>query len=246
MSLFSAGGAAEAGAATGNSLYPRLINTSAYADGNTTSATPTIGGSPQAGDLILAFVYQTNGGDGVFPAAPSGEGWTSITTVEETGGNNIEIAIFYKYWGVSGNTDDTTPTFTRGGAGAASVGAVVQTWRDVRQASPISGSNTAHASSGTTEVGAEVNNQSPEWCSAVIFWAGLTAAGNISGISGTNFTTAASGSSYATTAGPDRACGISTNQKITTTGNVGASGVTATYTVGVTATATVTVVLRGP
>ncbi len=242
MTLFNASGVAGAGGGAGHAVWPRMIGVSAYADGNTPSATPTIS-SPVAGDVILTWCHLVSGGDGVFAAAPTGEGWTRVVDVEDTAGSNSASSLFWKFWGVSGNTDDTTPTFT---AAAGSLAAVTETWRDCRQALPIHGSATTHGTSGTTHTCADFSSTASERISVSCFMGGLTAAGNISTMNGTNYVQTAAGSSYATTAGSDRAVALARDEDIVVAGSVGANGVTATFTVTTTAYSTITVVLRGP
>ncbi len=242
MSFFNASGVADAGGGSGHAVWPRMIGVSAYADGNTTSATPTIN-SPVAGDVILAWCHLVNAGDGVFAAAPSGEGWTRVTDVEDTAGSNSASSLFWKFWGVSGNTDDTTPTFT---AAAGSLAAVTETWRDCRQASPIHTSTTTHGVSGTTHAPADATSTAAERISVSCFMGGCTSTGNISSMNGTLYTQTAAGATYSTTAGVDRAVACCRNENITVTGSVNASGVTATFTVTTTAYSSITVILRGP
>jgi hypothetical protein len=241
MSLFNASGVADAGGGSLHALWPKLRGVSAYADANTSSVTGAVS-SPSAGDLVLAWVYMTNAGDGTIPTAPAGEGWTREVTIEDTGGTNASCSLFWKYWGVSGNTDSTSPTFSGGG----SMACVCETWRDVRASGAVHVTSTAHGAGGTTVSPADASSSASERVSVSCFVGGQTAAGNIATANGPNYTQTAAGASYATTAGPDRAVALARNENITLSGSVGANNVVATFTVANTAWAAITVILRGP
>lgn len=241
MSIFNASGLRGAGGSTGAIVWPVQEAVSAYADSNGTSATPSIS-TPAAGRLVLAWCHLVNGGSGVFAAAPAGEGWSRVVDVEETAGAHSASSLFWKLWGVSGNTDDPTPTFT---AAAGALGVVLEVWKNVQQTSPIHASDTTHGTSPPV-VPADVYNSASERVSASVFAAGLTAAGNISSISGTNYSQTFAGGSYATTAGSDRAVGGCKNENFAVQGYVESDGVTATFSVAPTAWTTIAVIIRGP
>ncbi len=227
--------------AGGGAIWPKLVGVSAFADANTTSATPTIS-SPAAGYVIIAWCFLAGGGDGVFAAAPAGEGWTRITDVEDTAGNNMAVSAFVKYWG-SGATDDTTPTFT---AAAGSLGVVVETWQNCREAAVVHTSSTAHGAGGTTVSPADATSTAAERISVTCAVGGLTSAGNIATMNAAFYTQTFAGGSYATTAGPDRGCAGARNENIAVAGAVDSDSVVATFTVANSAWAAITVVLRGP
>jgi hypothetical protein len=219
---------------------PKLIVSTALGDGNTTSATADFvtAGVPLAlGDIVLVYTHVAGGGDGVYAAAPDGT-WNIAASVEDTGGNNSASRVFWKRWTTLG--DDDTPTFT---ASAGSVTAIGQLWRFCASAgSPITATpGTNHGASGTTLTGGS-STAPRDRCSAVVFFGCLTAAGNISGTSGTFYSTMYSGASFATTAGPDRAfaCAYNSNVPAGATG----SGVTATATVSMTAWSSITIILN--
>jgi hypothetical protein len=242
MSIYNASGVmASGGGGNLHAVWPQLRAVSAYQDANTSTVTGAIS-SPNAGDLILAWVYMTNATDGAVPTAPAGEGWTRAVTVEDTGGTNANASLFWKYWGVSGNTDNASPVFSGGG----SMACVCETWKNVRSSGAIHVTATTHGAGGTTVTPADASSTAAERVSVSVFMGGQTAAGNISSLNGPNYVQTAAGSSYATTAGPDRAVALERNENITLSGSVAANGTTGTFTVANTAWAAITVILRGP
>jgi hypothetical protein len=222
-------------------VWPKLRGVSAYADTNTSSATATLA-TPESGDLIVAWAYVTNGGPGAFAVAPAGEGWTRIVDVEDTAGTNAELSAFYKYWG-AGATDTATPTFTSAGG---SLSVVTETWLDVRADSPINAYSSAYGAGATTVNPADATSSAAERVSVTCAVGGQTPAGNISSINGTFYTQTFAGSSYSTTAGPDRALAGARNENIALAGSVAANGVSAIFTAESSAWASITLVLSGP
>lgn len=239
--FFNASGAMGAGGGNLHAVWPQLRAVSAYTDQNTTTVTCSIS-SPNAGDLILAWVYMTSATVGAIPTAPAGEGWTREVTVEDTDGTNASCTLFWKYWGVSGNTDNTSPVFSGGG----NMGGVCETWKDVRASGAIHATATAHGAGGTSVTPADATSTAAERVSVSVFVGGQTAAGNISSLNGPRYTQTAAGSSYATTAGPDRAVALERNENVTLAGSVAANGTTGTFTVANTAWAAITLIIRGP
>lgn len=218
---------------------PVYVGSTTFADGNTTSATPDFSGLGLAsGDILVVCTHLVSAGDGVFSSAPAGEGWTRKQDIEDTGGNNSAMSVYWKRWG-SGSTDDTTPTFT---AGAGSMSAIGSVWRGCKAAGdPMPATaGTNHGASGTTLTGADATSTNAP-SSAQVFFGCLLTASNIGAPSGSSYTSAYSGGTYATTAGSDRASASAYRE------NVGAgatgSGVTATAGATMIAWSSVTVVL---
>lgn len=87
----------------------------------TGSLTPTIPANVAAGDLVLVhgtILSATN-----TQVVPAGEGWS---TAQATAANAHGSQVFAKVWGLGGQTDDSTPTFTRSaGADGAAVTPVI-------------------------------------------------------------------------------------------------------------------------
>lgn len=219
---------------------PTFVAHTAFADGNTTSATPdfsAIPAGPQKNDILLVWTNVVGVG-GAGASAPSGEGWSSIATVSDGGGQNSILTCFWKRWGVAGNTDDSTPTFT---TSSGSMSAVGQLWRGcLYSASPIENSGTAHGTGTTTPVSASGVSSAGYRRSAAVGFGCAGTAMNISGMSGSGWSDDYKGASYATTAGPDRCSAGAYNQNV----GVGAPDqVTATATANVTWTA-ITVILK--
>lgn len=240
VGFFNASGVMAAGGGGLHALWPTLRAVSAYNDQNTATATlavPTVA----AGDLVLAWVYIT-AASGVVPTAPAGEGWTRAVTVESSAGTNANCSLFWKYWGVSGNTDNMSPVFSGGG----NMGGVCETWRNPRASDAIHVVTTAQGAGGTTVSPADAVSTASERVSVSCFLGGQTAAGNISTFNGTNYSQTAAGASYATTAGPDRAVALARDENIVLAGSVGANGLVATFTVANTAWAAITLIIRGP
>ena len=98
-------------------LAPYLVDWSAQTARSTgASMTPTIPVTPAAGDLVLAEGTVRSTADTISP--PAGEGWSQI---ELASGNSLRTYVWGKIWGLGGQTDDTTPTFTRTGTTGAFV-----------------------------------------------------------------------------------------------------------------------------
>ncbi len=241
MSLFNAAGASWAGGGGLHAVWPQLRGVSAFGTG-TGAASATVP-SPQSGDLVLAWV--TIAGDSTATVtAPAGEGWTVEQRAASAAGAGHVTTLCWKYWG-HGSTDNSTPSFASSN-GTSTVGLVLETWKNVRQASPINTTTTANGSGGTTASPADATNSAPERVSVSCSVAGLTTAGNISAINGPLYVQTAAGASYATTSGPDQAIGLARDENITLNTNVGANGVVATFTAANTAWSSITAILRGP
>jgi hypothetical protein len=108
------------------SAPPQLVGVSALAGGNAVvSATPDISAVDiQTGDVVYAQVDARITGTVAFPA---GEGWTLANE------RNVATAIdslYWKRWGVGGQTDDTTPTITFSASGKS--GVTLSVWRGCR------------------------------------------------------------------------------------------------------------------
>jgi hypothetical protein len=97
--------------------WPFLVDWSAQTARSTgASMTPTLPVTPAAGDLVLAEGTVRSTTDTIVP--PVGEGWSQI---ELASGNSLRTYVWGKVWGLGGQTDDTTPTFTRTGTTGAFV-----------------------------------------------------------------------------------------------------------------------------
>lgn len=225
---------------------PALVGYTAYADANSTSATPDLGalsaGTIAINHIVIAHVHLVSGGDGAFASAPSGEGWTRIVDVENTAGANSATSVFWKRWGAAGQTDDTTPTFTAAGG---SLAAVCSVWRGCKTTgNPYDGSEFASTSgtTGTSLSGANVTVTAGNAKTMICMYGAATAAGNVSSLSGTFYTSAYFGASFAATAGTDRAVGMNYNPNVPS-GSV--PGSTATLSVSATVWSEVSLVLTG-
>jgi hypothetical protein len=97
--------------------WPFLVDWSAQTARSTgASMTPALPVTPAAGDLVLAEGTVRSTSDTISP--PAGEGWSQI---ELASGNSLRTYVWGKVWGLGGQTDDTTPTFTRTGTTGAFV-----------------------------------------------------------------------------------------------------------------------------
>ena len=97
--------------------WPFLVDWSAQTARSTgASMTPTLPVTPAAGDLVLAEGTIRSTTETITP--PAGEGWSQI---ELASGNSLRTYVWGKIWGLGGQTDDTTPTFTRTGTTGAFV-----------------------------------------------------------------------------------------------------------------------------
>ena len=87
---------------------PTFVDKSAQVDGTSATLTPTVPAAVAAGDLVIAHITGKDA-TAVF-TEPASEGWSSVVGPIDSG--TVTDQIFAKVWGVVGNTDDTTPTFT--------------------------------------------------------------------------------------------------------------------------------------
>lgn len=172
---------------------PYLVDVSALADANTTSATPTVPASVQTNDIVVAHAIVVGGGSD-FATAPTGQGWTTID--EASTGPNTRC--FWKRWG-AGFTDDTTPTFD---TASGVVGVALQVWRGC-SASPIVVADESGATGADLTFVPDAATPGVPGCTTVIAFANVGASTVISIVSGT---VAYSGVAYSTTTGTDRAC----------------------------------------
>lgn len=99
----------EAGALTDDLVAAYVADWSAQtARVTTATSTPTIPAQVAAGDLVcvVATVRATTSAI----SAPAGQGWSQV---ELASGNSLRMYLFAKIWGLGGQTDDTTPDFTK-------------------------------------------------------------------------------------------------------------------------------------
>lgn len=115
---------------------------------NLTSVTPTINGSAQENDFMIAYCHNSQNAaaktwddDG-----GGGNGWTRLDYNRTTSGRDRETAIYYKKH--SGTESD--PTFTIGGSGSHSSG-VIETFRGVDATNPfdVTYSTASHFTAGS-------------------------------------------------------------------------------------------------
>lgn len=111
-------------AADGALLAPYIVGVSAQVTGVGTTLTPTVPAVVATGDLVVAHCTSRDAAQTM--ANPGSEGWTAGPSPTQTG---LEDAVFSKIWGLGGQTDDTTPTFTIG-SGTAGWGVTVTVFRN--------------------------------------------------------------------------------------------------------------------
>src|SRR5262245_42504062 len=146
----------ETGLLTDDLVAAFIADWSAQVEGTTSGAviTPTVQ-NPQSGDLVAVHVVIRDAAQSV--TAPAGEGWSaSIQTPSQTG---LESYVFVKRWGLGGQTDDTTPTFSIGTGTAGWVATALtirnplhatRPWATATQAIVASGSQSNAASATVT------------------------------------------------------------------------------------------------
>lgn len=109
-------------------VSPYLVDWSAQtARSVAASLTPDMVVTPQAGDLVIAHGVIRSVTETLSP--PAGEGWTLIQLAS---GNSLRAYVWAKIWGLGGQTDDTTPTFTRTGTTGAFM--ALSLWRNPKHA----------------------------------------------------------------------------------------------------------------
>lgn len=101
---------------------------SAQVTGTGTTLTPTVPAAVSAGTLVVAHATSRDAAQTMTP--PSGEGWQLLQSPSQTG---LEDAVWGKIWGLAGQTDDTTPTFSIG-SGTAGWGVTVSLFKNPRHA----------------------------------------------------------------------------------------------------------------
>jgi hypothetical protein len=206
---------------------PSIVGWTAWSDANTTTATPNfsgaltggLAGTIASGDIVVVQAVITGATDGTMPTAPSGEGWTEITHVEETANTNIGMALFWKRWG-AGLTDDTTPTFTVANGVCTATALVLRGCKPSGNPYATTEYNTNHGATNISNVTAQVPSVGFGSSKlAVAWWCTQIVASNFtaSGTTGPGWTGGYEGSGYAATAGPDRAVAMSYNPNIPST-----------------------------
>lgn len=194
---------------------PFFVDKSALQVTTTTSCTPDISAKDvQAGDLVVAHCVSRNSSANAI-SAPSGEGWSSVSNINRAVGTGFVHTIFAKIWGVAGNTDDTTPTFTIGTSGTLGFSVVLSIWRNNKNNSQpwasVSQAIIASATDNSSAASATPSAPSCSWTSQtdkvsyMRIWS--TADDNNLG-SPSAGTLAYGGTSYHTTTGDDHACGM--------------------------------------
>jgi len=135
---------------------PYISGWTAQAQGTGTTLTPTLPANLAAGDLVCAWSTTRNAADTLGP--PAGEGWSTIQAPSQTG---LKSALTAKVWGLGGQTDDTTPTFTNS-AGTNGWGVTVFVIRNpAHGTTPWTSVATAIVASGSQSNVAAATAQSP-------------------------------------------------------------------------------------
>ena len=212
--------------ADGGLLAPIIVGISAQVTGTGTTLTPTIPANIASGDLVIV---QTTCRDAAQTmGAPGGEGWASQQNPSQTG---LEDVAWAKVWGLGGQTDDTTPTFTIG-SGTAGWGATAiiirnpshstAPWTSVASAVVASGSG-ANASSATVTA-PSVNHDGTHRTVVRLFSSADDNALNAP----SSGALAYGGAAYDSTTGNDFSQAMSLREDITVTTNTGTSTVTET------------------
>lgn len=99
----------EGGALTDDLVAPYVADWSAQtARVTTATSTPTVPAQVAAGDLVCVHAVVRATTSAI--SAPAGEGWSQV---ELASGNSLRAYLFAKIWGLGGQTDDTTPDFTK-------------------------------------------------------------------------------------------------------------------------------------
>jgi hypothetical protein len=141
-------------AADGGLVAPYIAGVSAQVTGTGTTLTPTLPSNIATGDLVV--VQCTSRDAAQTMTAPGSEGWSAGPSPSQTG---LEDAVFYKVWGLGGQTDDSTPTFSIGSgtAGWGATAVIIRNpshatapWTSTSAAVVASGSGTNAASATVT------------------------------------------------------------------------------------------------
>lgn len=126
-------------AADGGLVAPYVVGVSAQVTGTGTTLTPTVPPVVAAGDLVIAQATCRDAAQTM--ANPGSEGWAAGENPSQTG---LEDRQFAKVWGLGGQTDDTTPSFSIG-SGTAGWGVTLTVYR-----------NPAHATAPWTSVASAI------------------------------------------------------------------------------------------
>lgn len=147
----------EAGAITDSPLTgPFIAGWSDQITGTGTTLTPTIPSNVTAGDCVCVMLTSRDAAQTM--ASPGSEGWATIQSPSQTG---LEDLIVAKIWGLGGQTDDTTPTFTIG-SGTAGWGATAFIIRNPSHGtSPWTSTSAAIVGSGSQSNSAAANATAP-------------------------------------------------------------------------------------
>lgn len=185
-----------------------------------------------AGDLLVAHV--TSRDDAQTVTAPGSEGWSA--PIENPSQTGLEDYVFGKIWGLGGQTDDTTPTFSIG-AGTSGWAVTFVIWRNPLHATnpwtSVTDAIVASASQTTTVAGAtvtapSVTDTAPSRTIVRLFSSaddnslGLTTAS----LSNSEGALVYGGLDFDTIAGLDMAQAMSTRENVTTAGAIGTATVT--------------------
>jgi hypothetical protein len=213
-------------------LAPYVAGISVQVAGTGTTLTPTVPLGLVAGDCLTAWVTSKDAAQTV--TAPPGEGWSLIQNPSQTG---LEGYLFAKVWGLGGQTDDTTPTFSIGSGTAGWVLALENVrnpahatapWTSVAAAIVASGSQ-SNASS-TTVTAPSVTDTGTHHTIGRYYGA---ADDNILGLSSSATTNSEGalvygGADYDQTTGGGIAQAMSIREDVTTAGSTGTATVTET------------------
>ena len=205
-------------------VAPFVAGWTPMVEGVGTTLTPVFS-DVQAGDTLVVLTVIRDAAQTV--TAPGSEGWSaSVQTPSQTG---LEGYVFAKRWGLGGQTDDSTPTFSIGSgtAGWIAAGVLIRNplhasapWTSATHAIVASGSQ-SNASS-TTVTAPSVSHTGNNRTVLRLFGSGDDNALNAPSTGALIF----GGAAFDSTQGNDEAMAASVRENITVTTNTGTSTVT--------------------
>jgi hypothetical protein len=213
-------------AADGGLVAPYIVGVSAQVTGVGTTLTPTVPPVVATGDIVIAQCTSRDAAQTM--TNPASEGWAAGPTPSQTG---LEDAVFYKVWGLGGQTDDTTPTFSIG-AGTAGWGVTLTVIRNpahatapwTSTASAVVATGSATNAASATVTAPSVNHDGTNRTVVRLFSSADDNALNAPSTGALAYGAAA----YDSTDGNDFAQAMSLREDITVTTNTGTSTVTET------------------
>lgn len=213
-------------AADGGLVAPYIVGISTQVTGTGTTLTPTVPANLASGDLVVAHCTSRDAAQTM--TNPGSEGWAAGPTPTQTG---LEDAIFYKVWGLGGQTDDTTPTFSIG-SGTAGWGVTLTVFRNPSHATApwtstsaavVASGSAANASSATVTA-PSVNHDGTNRTVVRLFSSADDNALNTPNVGALAYGAAA----YDSTTGNDFSQAMSLRENITVTTNTSTATVTET------------------